>query len=187
MTHARLVVVSGPSGVGKSTVVSRALQRDPGIWLSVSATTRPPRPGEVEGESYFFVTPHEFDRMIAAGELLEWAEFAGNKYGTPAGPVRARLEQGVPVVLEIEVQGARQVRQVMPTADLVFIMPPSMDALEERLRGRGTEDPATVAERLAEAIREVEASSEFDHHVVNHDVDDCAEALVAIVRDSGTS
>lgn len=180
--NARLVVVSGPSGVGKSTVVARALKMDPSIWLSVSATTRTPRPGEVQGESYFFVSGEEFDRMIAKGELLEWAEFAGNKYGTPVGPVTERLAHGVPVVLEIEVNGARQVRAAMPEADLVFILPPSVEALEQRLRGRGTEDPATIAERLAEASRELQAAVEFDHQLVNHDVDTCAEQLVALVR-----
>jgi len=180
---APLVVVSGPSGVGKSTVVRAALDLDPSAWLSVSATTRPPRPGEVEGESYFFVSAAGFDDLVAGGGLLEWAQFAGNRYGTPRAPVEAHRRAGRPVLLEIELQGARQVRRAVPDARLVFLAPPSWDVLTARLRGRGTEDPATVERRLAVARSELAAASEFDTVLVNADVQECARSLLAWVAD----
>lgn len=176
-----LVVVSGPSGVGKSTVVRAVLERVPQAWLSVSATTRPARPGEVDGQDYFFVSGAEFDRMQAAGELLESATFAGNRYGTPRGPVAAKRAAGHPVVLEIEVQGARQVRASAPDATLVFLAPPSWEVLKARLVGRGTESPESVARRLAHAEAELAAQGEFDAVVVNTDVQEAAEALVGFL------
>lgn len=135
----RLTVLSGPSGVGKSTVVAHMRQQHPEVWLSVSATTRRPRPGEKDGVHYYFVDNDEFDKLIANGELLEWAVFAGNRYGTPRQAVLERLERGIPVLLEIDLQGARQVRESMPEAQLVFLAPPSWDELVRRLTGRGTE------------------------------------------------
>ena len=173
-----LVVVSGPSGVGKSTVVRAALALRPEAWLSVSATTRAARPGEVDGVDYFFTPDAAFDRMIERGELLEWAQFAGNRYGTPKGAVDAHRAAGEPVLLEIEVQGARQVRRSAPDAVLVFLAPPSWEVLRARLVGRGTETEASVARRLDHAEAELAAQDEFDHVIVNTDVQEAAEALV---------
>lgn len=178
----RLTVLSGPSGVGKSTVVAHMRKEHPEVWLSVSATTRKPRPGEQHGVHYFFVTDEEMDKLIANGELLEWAEFAGNRYGTPRAAVIEHLEAGVPVLLEIDLQGARQVRESMAEAQLVFLAPPSWEELVRRLTGRGTESPEVIERRLQAAKTELAAEPEFDSTLVNTSVEDVARELLALMN-----
>lgn len=177
----RLVVLSGPSGVGKTTVVRTLREQHPELWVSVSATTRFPRPGEVEGVHYSFVSQAEFDDLVARDALLEWAEFAGNRYGTPRAAVEQRLAAGTPVVLEIDLQGARQVRQRVPDALLVFLAPPSWEELVARLSGRGTEPPEVVARRLDAARVELAAEDEFDLTMVNTSVQEVCDRLVALL------
>ncbi|MBA2812629.1 MULTISPECIES: guanylate kinase [Streptomyces] len=177
----RLTVLSGPSGVGKSTVVAHMRKEYPEVWLSVSATTRKPRPGEKHGVQYFFVTDDEMDKLIANGELLEWAEFAGNRYGTPRRAVLERLEAGEPVLLEIDLQGARQVRESMAEAQLVFLAPPSWEELVRRLTGRGTEPPEVIERRLDAAKIELAAEPEFDITLVNTSVEDVARELLTLM------
>lgn len=155
------------------------------MWLSVSVTTRPPRPGETDGVQYYFVDDAEFDRLVAAGELLEWAEFAGNRYGTPRRPVAQRLAAGVPTLLEIDLQGARQIRAAMPAALLVFLAPPSWDELVRRLSGRGTEQPDVIERRLAAARVELAAEKEFDVTLVNTSVRDVCRELLTLMAVSG--
>lgn len=178
---APLVVLSGPSGVGKSTVVRELRDRHPQVWVSVSATTRFPRPGEVDGVHYRFVTREQFEKLVAEDGFLEWAEFAGNLYGTPREPVLEHLAAGQPVLLEIDLQGARQVRAAMPQATLVFLAPPSWDELMRRLTGRGTEPAEVVARRLAVAREEVAAEPEFDVTLVNTSVEAVVERLLALL------
>jgi len=178
----RLVVLAGPTAVGKGTVSSYIREHVPDVQLSVSATTRTPRPGEVDGEHYFFVSDTEFDRMIAAGELLEWAVVHNSyRYGTPRPPVDAALAAGKRVLLEIDLQGARAVRIVMPEAVLVFLMPPSWEELVRRLIGRGTEDAAEQQRRLETAKVELAAQDEFDYRVVNNDVRQAALEVVELM------
>ena len=188
--RSRLVVLAGPTAVGKGTVASYIRDNYPDVLLSVSATTRKPRPGEVEGVNYYFVTDEEFDRMIAEDELLEHATVHNShRYGTPRGPIDAALERGDSVLLEIDIQGARQVRRHMPEATLVFLVPPSWDELVRRLIGRGTEDEAEQARRLETAHIELAAQDEFDHRIVNSDVSTAAAEVVdlLVTRGSATS
>ena len=179
---ARLTVLSGPSGVGKGTIVAAVRRSFPHIWVSVSCTTRHPRPGEREGREYRFVTRERFAELIEAGELLEHAEFAGNLYGTPREPVLEHLAAGIPSLLEIELHGARQVRAALPNAHLVFLAPPSWDELERRLLGRGTESAEVIEARLERARVEMAAEGEFDAVVVNDDVERAAAELVALIE-----
>jgi guanylate kinase len=179
----RLTVLSGPSGVGKRTVITALRREYPHIWVSVSCTTRAPRPGEVEGVDYYFVDRERFAKMVEAGELLEHAEFAGNCYGTPRQAVLDHLAAAVPTILEIELAGARQVRTSMPEARFVFLAPPSVDVLVQRLSGRGTETAAAIAARLEHAQVELAAEDEFDEVIVNNDVEQAAGELAALIAE----
>ena len=180
----RLTVIAGPTAVGKGTVIRHILENYPAVHLSVSATTRAPRPGEEDGVAYHFLTMQQFDEMIASGQMLEYAVVHGtNKYGTPRGPVQAALEAGEQLILEIDIQGARQVKQAMPEANLIFIAPPSWDELVRRLTGRGTETPEEQQRRLDTAREELAAQSEFDHVVINDEVAECARRIVELMQD----
>jgi guanylate kinase len=179
---ARVFVVTGPSGVGKGTLIRGLMARRPELELSVSATTRAPRPGERDGVDYHFLTREEFDRRVSEGEFVEHADYAGRSYGTLRSELEGRLRAGIPVLLEIEVQGARQVRATMPEAVQVFIAPPSLDALRARLIGRGTDDPEEVERRLLVAEHELHAQPEFAHVVVNDRLEDAVAELEGLVR-----
>lgn len=179
----RLTVIAGPTAVGKGTVVRYIAEHYPNIHISVSATTRQPRAGEINGEHYYFVSHEEFDRMIDAGEMLEYAIVHGaNKYGTPRGPVQEAIAKGKQVILEIDIQGARQVKQAMPEAQLIFIAPPSWQELTRRLASRATESEAEQAKRLETARLELDSQGEFDHVVVNDEVAVCAAKVVELME-----
>jgi len=179
---AKVFVITGPSGVGKGTLISTLLERVPGLELSVSATTREPREGEVDGRDYHFLSPAEFDRRVEAEDFLEFATYSGNRYGTLRSEVRRLLDAGRSVVLEIEVQGARQVRAAMRESVQVFIAPPDPAVLRERLEGRGADSAAAIAARLEVAEGELAAQEEFAHRVVNDDLERAASELEAVVR-----
>ncbi len=182
--RSRLAVLAGPTAVGKGTVAADIRARHPEVWISVSATTRPPRPGEEDGVHYWFVSDEEFDRMIGAGELLEWAVVHhAARYGTPRRAVETMLADGRPALLEIDLQGARQVRETMPEALFVFLKPPSWAELVRRLTGRGTESADEQARRLQTALAELDAEEEFDVTIINHEVHAAAEELVALMTD----
>ncbi|SNS22817.1 guanylate kinase [Rhodococcoides kyotonense] len=184
----RLIVLAGPSGVGKSSVVRVVRRTLPELWFSVSVTTRDPRPGEIDGEDYHFVTAAEFDRMIEAGELLEWASVHGglHRSGTPADPVEKALEEGKPVLLELDLAGARAVRVSKPEAQLVFMAPPTWEDLVHRLTSRATEESAATERRLETAKVELAAQDEFDTVIVNTDVDHSCEELVSLLVGSSS-
>ena len=178
----RLFVISGPSGAGKGTLLAELRKQRPDLGLTVSATTRSPRPGEVDGTSYYFLSDEEFRRRIAAGEFVEWAEVHGHLYGTLVSEVKRLLAKGHSLVLEIDVQGALNVRKVYPDAVLVFIEPPSLQVLEERLRGRGPEDEASIELRLKNARHEMELADQYDVRIVNNTVDRAAQELGSVMR-----
>ena len=177
----RVFVITGPSGVGKGTLIRLLRERVPDLALSVSATTRGPRPGEEDGLDYHFLSDAEFAERVERGDFVEWAEYSGRRYGTLRAELQRHLDAGHPVVLEIEVQGARQVREAMPEAVQIFIEPPDGDALRDRLVGRGTDDPAAIARRLAVAEEELAAAGEFQYRVVNDRLDAAVARLVEIV------
>nr|WP_211220931.1 guanylate kinase [Nocardioides insulae] len=182
MPPSRLLVLAGPTAVGKGTVSAAVRETHPEVWISVSATTRKPRPGEVHGRHYWFVSEDEFDAMVAEGRLLEWATVhSAARYGTPRGPVEEALAAGRPAMLEIDLQGARQVRETMPEALFVFLAPPSWEELVRRLVGRGTESEAERARRLETARVEMAAEDEFDVTIVNREVHQAADELVALM------
>ncbi len=177
----RLVVLTGPSGVGKGTLVKALLAKHPPLHLSVSATTRAPRPGETHGKEYYFLDRPEFETLIATDQLLEWAEYAGNLYGTPRPAVEAEIAQGKTVILEIELVGARAIRETFPAALRVFILPPSLDELERRLRDRGTDADPAIRRRLDHAQAEIAARDEFDVQIVNDDFDRALEQMERVI------
>jgi len=179
---ARVFVITGPSGVGKGTLIRTLRERHPELGLSVSATTRDPRPGEEDGVDYHFLSDADFAARVDAGDFVEHAGYSGRRYGTLRSELERRLDSGEPIVLEIELQGARQVRETMPEALQIFIEPPSFEALHSRLVGRGTDAPEAIARRLEVAREEVQAKDEFAHRVVNDRLDDAVEELVSIVR-----
>lgn len=179
MGQGRLIVLTGPSGVGKGTLLRSLLQRHPELHVSVSVTTRSPRPGEVDGQHYYFVSRPTFERMVANGELLEWAEFAGNFYGTPRISVEEHIRQGHWVILEIELEGARQIRRTFPEALRIFILPPSLPELEYRIRHRGQDSEEAITRRLKRAQEEIDAASEFDIQIVNDDFDKALDRIEA--------
>ncbi len=178
----RLIILTGPSGVGKGTVVKEILDKDKNICLSVSATTRNPRKGEKEGENYYFLSEENFKEMINKNLFLEWAKFAGNYYGTPLSFVKDKIEDGFIVLLEIEVEGAKQIKDKFPDSLSIFILPPSKGELERRIRNRGTEKEEAINRRLSRSTYEIASSDEFDFKVTNRDVDETAERIIKIIR-----
>lgn len=181
METGKLIVITGPSGVGKGTLVRLLLARHPQLYLSISATTRKPRAGETDGKDYYFVSQEQFEDMISGGKLLEWAEYAGNYYGTPRSQVKEKIKQGKSVLLEIEVIGARAIKQTFPDALRLFILPPSVAELERRLRERKQDSPEAIARRLKQAQEEMAACTEFDIQIVNDDLECAMEQLEAAI------
>ena len=180
--NCKLIVITGPSGVGKGSLVKQLLERHEEIWLSVSATTRMPREGEIDGEHYFFLDRDRFEELVRNDGFIEWAEFAGNCYGTPSKYVKKKISSGRPVLLEIELEGARQVRKTFPEALRIFLAPPSIEELERRIRGRGTDSEDAIQRRLLRAKDELQAKGEFDAVVIN---DDLQQALVELEEKIG--
>lgn len=182
MDKGLLLVISAPSGGGKGTILKELFAQEENLRLSVSATTRQPRPGEENGKQYFFLSREEFETKIQTGQMLEYAEYVGNYYGTPREPVERWMDQGRDVVLEIEVKGGAQVKKLVPECVSIFILPPSMQVLEKRLRGRGTEEEATIQQRLAKAREEIPHAKEYDYVVFNDRLEDAVSDLRAIIH-----
>ncbi len=178
----KLIIITGPSGVGKGTVVKELLDRNKDIWLSISATTRNPRIGEKDGDNYYFISDEKFKDMIDKKEFLEWAQFAGNYYGTPLSTVNEKIEKGFTVLLEIEVDGAKQIKEKFPEALSIFLLPPSKVELEKRIRNRGTEKEEAIDKRLSRADYEIASSDEFDFVLTNHDVDETVKEVFKIIK-----
>ena len=178
----KLIIITGPSGVGKGTVVKELLDRNKDIWLSISATTRNPRVGEKDGLNYYFISEERFKDMIDKKEFLEWAQFAGNYYGTPLSTVNEKIEKGFIVLLEIEVEGAKQIKEKFPESLSIFLLPPSKAELEKRIRNRGTEKEEAIDKRLSRADYEIASSDEFDFVLTNHDVDETVKGVFKIIK-----
>ena len=178
----KLIILTGPSGVGKGTVVREILGKDNNIWLSISATTREPREGEREGENYYFLNQKKFKEMIDQNLFLEWAQFAGNYYGTPLSSVNEKIKKGFTVLLEIEVEGAKQIKEKFPNSLSIFLLPPDKEELERRIRNRGTEKEEEIQKRLSRANYEISSSNQFDFEVTNHNVDETAKKIIKLIK-----
>ena len=178
----KLIIITGPSGVGKGTVVKALLDRNKDLWLSISATTRNPRVGENDGLNYYFISEERFKDMIDKKEFLEWAQFAGNYYGTPLSTVNEKIEKGFIVLLEIEVEGAKQIKEKFPESLSIFLLPPSKEELEKRIRNRGTEKEEAIDRRLSRANYEIASSNQFDFVLTNHDVDETVKEVFKIIK-----
>ncbi len=178
----KLIILTGPSGVGKGTVVKEILDKEKNIWLSISATTREPRDGEKEGENYYFLSQEKFKEMIEKKLFLEWAQFAGNYYGTPLSSVNEKIKQGFTVLLEIEVEGAKQIKEKFPNSLSIFLLPPDIAELERRIRNRGTEKEEAIKKRLSRADYEISASNEFDFALTNSDVNETAKRIIKLIQ-----
>ena len=178
----KLIIITGPSGVGKGTVIKEILEKDVDIWLSISATTRTPRMGEKDGLNYYFINEERFKDMVDKREFLEWAQFAGNYYGTPLSTVNQKIEEGFVVLLEIEVEGAKQIKEKFPEALSIFLLPPTNEELEKRIRKRGTEKEEAINRRLSRAIYEIDSSDEFDFVLTNNDVDETVKRIFKIIK-----
>ena len=178
----KLIIITGPSGVGKGTIVKEILDKEKNIWLSISATTREPRRGEKEGENYYFLSDEKFKNMINKKLFLEWAQFAGNYYGTPLSSVNEKIEKGFIVLLEIEVEGAKQIKDKFPEALSIFLLPPNKEELEKRIRNRGTEKEEAIIKRLSRANYEIASSAKFDFVLINHYVNETVEEILKIIK-----
>ena len=177
----KLIILTGPSGVGKGTVVKEILDRKKDVWLSISATTRNPRKGEKDCENYYFLSEEKFKEMIEKKLFLEWAQFAGNYYGTPLSSVKAKIKEGLTVLLEIEVEGAKQIKEKFPDSLSIFLLPPNKTELERRIRSRGTEQESSIKKRLLRANYEMANSNDFDFEIINNDIDESAEKIIKLI------